>query len=842
DASVIKICSCQIAQTAIVVRNTGTTDAGYAIESTGKTKGTISFIPFTFSLKPGDEKEVQVYIKPECGKRGKLSFEADIKSSSGITKSLEIKVEAVECQNIEVKTSQLSLQSCPCQPQAYAFEVTNTGSYNEGYFVKTVPESPYVNVSADFIVLAPDQKMLVYAYVTAPCEIHGDLSYSMKITADHSNFEAITPFNLLIKPCYDYGFEFGKYAVKDKKTVFQKLTDNRLAVCEESYMVVPFLMSNTVNFSNSYLLSISGPDFSYLDKAELTLKKNQQGIFNLFIVPGMDTEGIYNITVEAKSKAGDLVKSQSLYAEIGRCFDYSIDIEKDSDKTCCIAQEYKVTVKNNMDSSAKFNLSIDGPAWASLDNSAIEVAAKKEKSFMLNINPDCENLGKEEIKVIARLSQPYAMSSREDKITLDIASQEKCFDVDLRNRDSTFNSKKIINLYEEKTTRLAVESNGLFDGRYKVTIDGPDWIRSNVSVLELETGNEIDYYIRSTPLLQEVDPGNYPFKVIVSPPKTNISFGFDMEIEVREKNIFDTLKSYSWYIVAGLILLIIIIIVLARLPPRAPKKEKKEKKPKKEKEKKEKKAEEITIPELETHFRREEKKHSPLFKIMVTVLIILVLGLGILVFYYLGYFNLPAGHVDETPSNVTTANYSKIVISVPAENITKTTAPEKNVTPEKNITPEEPKGEPEKPEIKPIPGNITLVEGVTHFVIDENGQLEINLSKLFNDPDSDKLRFTSTMAEHIQTEIDGSIMTAVPEKDWLGWETIQIFATDGKSFPAESPPIVLEVKKSGFKLPEFGLLQFVKDYSTYFLIGFAILIAAIIIISLTEEEKPKKKK
>jgi len=99
----------------------------------------------------------------------------------------------------------------------------------------------------------------------------------------------------------------------------------------------------------------------------------------------------------------------------------------------------------------------------------------------------------------------------------------------------------------------------------------------------------------------------------------------------------------------------------------------------------------------------------------------------------------------------------------------------------------------------------SVCDSAFYIRFDEDTTYEMDLSKLFYDPDADKLEYTTSRPTNLQINIKGTKAKIKPLKDWYGTEEITFYAIDGKGGKAESKKFYFHVldKGEGFSLAEF---------------------------------------
>lgn len=90
----------------------------------------------------------------------------------------------------------------------------------------------------------------------------------------------------------------------------------------------------------------------------------------------------------------------------------------------------------------------------------------------------------------------------------------------------------------------------------------------------------------------------------------------------------------------------------------------------------------------------------------------------------------------------------------------------------------------------------TITKGIPPQVWAQDTVHNVDLSKYFKDPDSDKLTYAITGNEHITIDVAGNTAYFTPETGWTGEERIKIQADDGKGGIMTSNTIPLRVQKN----------------------------------------------
>ncbi len=146
----------------------------------------------------------------------------------------------------------------------------------------------------------------------------------------------------------------------------------------------------------------------------------------------------------------------------------------------------------------------------------------------------------------------------------------------------------------------------------------------------------------------------------------------------------------------------------------------------------------------------------------------------------------------------------------------------KEETTKEEIIQKEKTGEEEAEAIGPI----FDVESQTteNFVIEmqKNTQYHIALDSYFADPDDDSLTYSIDVGGHLTAVLDESIVTLIPEKDWVGESDFVVTANDGKGGIVSSPLILVDVADT----PKINYIPYLIIGSIIFLIIISLIIGA----------------
>ncbi|MBI5390596.1 hypothetical protein HZB02_03845 [Candidatus Woesearchaeota archaeon] len=317
--------------------------------------------------------------------------------------------------------------------------------------------------------------------------------------------------------------------------------------------------------------------------------------------------------------------------------------------------------------------------------------------------------------------------------------------------------------YHTAYPTFTVWNTGNADLDLDLSLFAPAWITMNESRLVIPIGgSETLTFITQPPLNQS--PGNYTLKMDM----------YDGQVLVASPTIMLELKSSvaspSWLKYSPLVLLLLLLIIVGIVVMRRRKKDTPEESP------------EVTAEQIESVVAEstEEPTAAKIYKQRdfgesdsqgdnnsrgLKVLVgLLLIFLAIFLFLYLSGFS------PFTPQQNTT--------------VSRTT----------NQT------------LQPIDENAKAVDQMLSFlnrthqtsnfryqVWEANYQKKLNLSLYFSDPDHDNLTYAMTQKpEHLQVNVQGSVVTFTPDRYWYGVDSVRFTANDGQ-YAANSTQMTLIV-------------------------------------------------
>lgn len=501
-----------------VVKNTGDEPVELTVSSSGTASVFSTTVPSGFVLFPGQIKNIYTYITPMSNVDvGTYSLKLNA-NGNGLNNEITHNFNVKDCYAYEFKAIDSVKNVCPCGEEKYSFEIRNNGEYTESYTLNV--EGSYkdkVVLSQNTLTLNKGDSKIIYAYVKAGCNDEGDFEFTIKVEPNSGKLIAASTVKLTVDACYNFDISTEKDLVN---------------MCEHSQETLKIDVKNDGTSANTYNLDVEGPAWANLENNKLEIGAGQTKSVNLDLVPDYGVEGNFEIKFNAIPVKGELKAQNTFNVNVKKCYDVSVELEKDIDKICnALENEYNVLIRNKGEQSKDFFVSVDGPNWAKLDQSSVNLGAGEEISLKLTVNPPYDNTetsSKISIKVVAKDSDKI---SSEDSIEIQTVSQKECYNALLGIKD------KSLKIYYDSsaTVPIVVENKGADIASYSLGVSGTaaSFVYLNPSVVEIQPGESEVVYLYVAPS-SKVQNGDYSAVVSVRLEDSTILSSETINIQVTD--------------------------------------------------------------------------------------------------------------------------------------------------------------------------------------------------------------------------------------------------------------------------------------------------------------------
>jgi len=847
--SVLSACACQVKQDRIYIENTGILTSTYHVELSGQASDWSALAPSDFVLQKGDEGIVDVLINVPCDASGIYGLETNIKTNYGTEKALSQVLDVTKCDNLLLGATDLDQESCPCTPTVYEFKVTNVANFPEIYDFSVDDHAEFISLSEASVVLGPDESKSIFLFINSPCDFAGELNFNFFAHAVKNDLWASMPVKYSSLACFDYNVKIPK----------------KIQSCADVQKLVPFTVYNNATLRNSYLMTFESPEFVDL------LTNGTSARMYSFALPGQafteytlvietSEPGSYDLNMTFVSSRGNIQKEYSSKIQIDKCHDSALVIspEKVQSVQCETAKAY-IWIQNRGKESTSYQLELNAPEDVRISSDSLDFGPNESRTFEL-ISDICEP-GLYDISVTVKDTK-YNISVS-DSVIFDVMSTKDATMVDL-------DTYGIRTYFEDKTFNITLSHKGFVNGSYKAwaiidnTTDNLTWINIFPKSFNLDVNETRELTLRVSPIFNHTNipnayVGDHKLKIFVGTANDNYEFDSNIRLVKRLKWEMDLEMNWIWIIFIFLLILLLILFIVLMLKKDVKDRPKKAKPLKIARKKKRKpfnwkKFWNFVLVILYTILiglafvffplyalyiliglvllglwiisrerkkkKKQRKKRSNLFY----YLLILLLGLILIIAAFIYLFSLAPPMQQNVTENISVLNETVV---------------------------EEPEKDQRRQEMFELLNHIykeDLNGTYSYQIWDVNTNHTMELSKNYKDPDGDELVFSYVPMENISVEISKSLIKFIPQKDWFGIQYTTLSASDG-TFNISGPNMTLIVKEPGvydeFQKSQFefnayflGVIDFIKNYWIYFLIG--ILMLLVIIMFLENDDKPPK--
>ncbi len=460
-------------------------------------------------------------------------------------------INAVSAQENFAASSIPSAELCPCSNQAYAVAVQNTGTTASSYeALASGNAAEWVAFKPSKFALNSGQKGSFFVYVNSVCNIRGDYNLSIFIKTGKGLAKAINQ-NLKFSECYDYSLEQGE-AVDSAKSISFARHEGAYSLCKDEKKSIPVLITNNENFENRYLIQLDAPQFATLSLNKVQLAAKKSGVF-LINIDATNAEGEFNFNLDAVSELGKVQRKNSIKVDIGECYALEVNLEKEKDSVCSgESKSYNAAVKNSGTLSQNATLKLDGPEWASIENTSFSLKPGEEKGATLGIIPPDNVSGNFLITLSAMIENKTTRFS--DGLGIDVTPKFTCYEVVIGAK------KSIKNFYSKDFFFAKAKNEGIRKSVYNISLEGVPWASVSPKSLELNPGQAANLNIGVNPGM-DVGAGTYSVKINLE--SNNIIYSKSVDIIVKKENEFlKKAKSLAIYYLYYFYLFLVIIALL----------------------------------------------------------------------------------------------------------------------------------------------------------------------------------------------------------------------------------------------------------------------------------------
>ncbi len=275
---------CDATTRTLSVQNTAQENAAYSISIDGSGADFVTFSDLTFSLSSGQVKQITAFYNIPCNKRPG-NYPVEIYFSDGnIEKLLEQQITIQAPDNINLTTTETTAVIAPCETASYNLVLNNPLNNTEIYTI-TAEGHPNVHISEPTaVVLGRETKNIILSVTPEDCAQSGKFQLTAEIEAEKTGLNKEIELELIIKATDIPVIASGVSTIR---------TDYTDSTADLS-------IQNTGDRSTTYLLQVEGADWASITPGRITLSQGQTQTVSLRLAPEKEVpEAVYQLILIA---------------------------------------------------------------------------------------------------------------------------------------------------------------------------------------------------------------------------------------------------------------------------------------------------------------------------------------------------------------------------------------------------------------------------------------------------------------------------------------------------------------------------------------------------------------
>ncbi len=351
-----------------------------------------------------------------------------------------------------------SISLCPRDTQLFADKVKNAGSLAE-FTVNTVGSAAVWTTSVPSgFVLNKDEEQIIYTYITPKLNTY-PATYDLSVKISSNGIAKEIKHSVVVRDCHILTVD---------------IKDNTRSLCPNDVAKYEFVIKNNGEYQESYDLSVSGAISNWVTLSESTiiLNSGESKIIYAYVRADKDAVGNYELNLNVKSKVSKSVESAKAIINVNACYNFASNSQDNFANICeHTIQKIPLQIENKGTVENSYKLSVDGPLWANLDKTNIDLKAGGKEIVNLVLSPDYKVEGDFKIDVTTLPIKGFSKS-----INTYNAHIRKCHSV----RVDFPSGDKLCNLVENGYN-IIIKNDGEYKKDYKIEMNAPSWITLNTN-------------------------------------------------------------------------------------------------------------------------------------------------------------------------------------------------------------------------------------------------------------------------------------------------------------------------------------------------------------------------
>lgn len=439
----IKTCACESKSDLLLIKNNGNFQDNYFVEVISPVAEWITIPETEFSLAPGHEKELVVYIEAACDIVGEYEYTIRVVSAYGRVENLHRTIRNDICQNLIVDVNPEEATTNYCTAVDFNVTIENPSAFAEEYHINYGKYDQFIN-SNKAIYLLPNQEKIIPGSILLPCEFYGTHKIPIIVTAEKNNLEVRDGFVLNVENQFDHSITAN--------------TEEKL--CSRVTQEIPITIKNELDVSNEYSITLKGTKFVDVKNKERSFEL--EGLESKKIIleanPNNKDLGDKKLEVIVTSKLGDVSKSKIIDLKVNECFDFNMALPEVSG--CCGEKEYAINIRNDGLTTETYNIELDAPEWVIAEEKTISLNPGENKDVNILINMPCIDETFEFPVTVILNSHPEVRETK--TLVVNTQTERTCHMVAIENDEFFIKESGVVN--------FVLEHQGSEGGLYSLEI------------------------------------------------------------------------------------------------------------------------------------------------------------------------------------------------------------------------------------------------------------------------------------------------------------------------------------------------------------------------------------
>ncbi len=557
-----QICPRETGLYTLNVKNTESYSRSFTLSLTEDAAEWTTIFPQSFMLTPNEEKIIYIYVTPKQDTiPGAYQLTVNIESNSEKQK-LDYAILVKECYSTLLTTPQKVLELCPREHSKYTISLANTGDYSDTYSLSTESQLDQISLQDQTLQVDMSKSKLTTLNVISP-QKEGEYTILFNAVSQLTKAKSTLPLSLKVKPCYDFNF--------------LQPQSKEIQLCERTINYARFGITNLGTVSNTYKISLKGPEWTRLSQEELVLLPSENKLFDLIVYPNFGNSGEYKAELEIMPKNGDKKVQSEIKLKVKQCQNIEIKPQT-SEISICKGSSSTITLlmQNTGESTNAFETLLEAPTWTLYQIPVTNLKANETKNFTLTFNPEQEiKPGDYTIKIkINAFGEAKEVAKDEKTINVKVKDTLECYGSNIKT-----NYENIVVYYDSSVAvPLTIKNDGTNEANYKLELLGSasQFIRINPDRLTLSPGKTETLFLYISPKIDtklevyniilnvkssDTTVATKQFTVGLTDKKEEATVITQSDNQITGSAIGPIIKEYKWLILIGAVILTLIILM-----------------------------------------------------------------------------------------------------------------------------------------------------------------------------------------------------------------------------------------------------------------------------------------